>query len=717
MFKEVIFIFIISIICVNAGEYLDINISYDNGVYDYEIIGLNYYDVIDNEGNYVYQVFDLSNNIVEMDSFEFDREIRFYYENGTDETFLRDYYSGILSVKYDKNILDIFVYNDSLDMILEINLVDYFKEEEKIIEEPVSEEKKYLLYILIFSLIIILILILRNLRKKVFIFFILFSFLISAAGLNFGESLGYETNDYLSFSGDPNGVSSSSLNDLNVINIEKEGDLKIGDNEFKNIIPTENGKSTFTLDAKGDLVEADFKIGDQGGDYNIKGTKFYAPPGSNVKFKDGIITLNAPKDSEFKELPMSENGPDMKITGENVKINQFNTLNKGEILIKGNTFYTKDSVINGIHVYSEQETKLFFDGNKHGVDTSYISLGEVGVYTNIAKDKGDFNLDFTKDSFFKGDVKFDFDDKESYSLKMEDYDPNPVVRLYSKLGGKTKLFRMQNGPNIFDTYTNRDIRFVNDKSNIKAVPFEFDIGIGFVNFEEDGSFNLVEDLISKPKFFVDKSSKRLLEKKYNIKLNGDYSKDQLSYLGDVLDSSTPEMRVGLKEIVLYNNKNDLLKACHQSDESTVGCIGNNVVEVTSDKFSDDEFLVHELSHPLIEKYSSRYKKGEKNLFKQEWYDIHKGNDAYPNKKLSDGLGWSDESLFEVAYGYATPYGATDWDEDISDMTTKIRNRPMEFKQHICEYSPYTGVYIASFDFLVKYKFITEEDKQKVFEQC
>jgi len=31
MFKEVIFIFIISIICVNAGEYLDINISYDIG--------------------------------------------------------------------------------------------------------------------------------------------------------------------------------------------------------------------------------------------------------------------------------------------------------------------------------------------------------------------------------------------------------------------------------------------------------------------------------------------------------------------------------------------------------------------------------------------------------------------------------------------------------------------------------------------------------------
>jgi len=113
--------------------------------------------------------------------------------------------------------------------------------------------------------------------KKILVLLLLSFYVVGADGgsMEFGEPLGYD-NDYLGFTGDTGELESLYLysSDSRVISIGGDGgDLKIGDNEFKNIVPRDDGKSTFTLDAKGDLVEADFKIGDQGGDYNIKGSK------------------------------------------------------------------------------------------------------------------------------------------------------------------------------------------------------------------------------------------------------------------------------------------------------------------------------------------------------------------------------------------------------------------------------------------------------------
>jgi len=47
-----LFVFFVLTIFVNAGEYLDINISYDHGKYNYEILGLNYYESLENLGSY-----------------------------------------------------------------------------------------------------------------------------------------------------------------------------------------------------------------------------------------------------------------------------------------------------------------------------------------------------------------------------------------------------------------------------------------------------------------------------------------------------------------------------------------------------------------------------------------------------------------------------------------------------------------------------------------
>ena len=403
--------------------------------------------------------------------------------------------------------------------------------------------------------------------KKILVLLLLSFYVVGADGgsMEFGEPLGYD-NDYLGFTGDTGELESLYLysSDSRVISIGGDGgDLKIGDNEFKNIVPRDDGKSTFTLDAKGDLVEADFKVGDTG-IYSIGGTEFQAPPGSNVKFKDGIITLNPPKDSRI-EFPQSldASSADVKIIGENIKLPGEHILNSGEILVRGfNNYQVSDARIDGVDIIGEK-VPVYFDGKIHDYVTSYVSFGEDTVFANIVQDDGGYNLDFNKDSIMKGETDFYFKDKGSYSM-MFDGNTN-VAGLQVRTKSSEELFNFENG---YD-------RFI-----VKGDGTVLKSGFGLTNNPSDFtlSSNILDDDLSftKEGFIIGAMEEvplntDALEREHNVKIKGHVKSDALMDLERIIREINPkgvidEVQVSsnspcgdscLKDRVAYVNPEDI----------------------------------------------------------------------------------------------------------------------------------------------------------------
>jgi len=747
MFKEVILIFVISIMCVNAGEYLDINISYDHGKYNYEILGLNYYESFENLGSYVYQSFDVNNDSLEVDTFDFDREIRFYYEDGTDEVFLMDYYSKVLSFRYYNNLERLEIYDDNLNRILDIDLI----EEVSSIEQPEVEavetvrERDYLLYFLIFILFLIIVLFIylfRRLGKKVFFFIILFCYLVSGIEelVDISNNFNGIESESITYSGDLSVIKSGSNR---IVKFEEGSVLNVKGQSFEGIVPySKKTSSSLTLDSKGEIIKADFLVGNSGGNYNINGVSFYAPPGSTVKFDKGVVTMNVLSGSELKELPLSKNGPDMRIKGENIKLDEDHTLSKGEISVKKDGFYVKDAVINEAHVYSENEIKLFLDGDSHGVDNSYVSLGKNKVFTNIAMGKGDFHLDFSQNSFFKGDVSFDFNDKETYSLKMEDLDPIPLVSLNSKMGGNVELFTLKNGPNKFIVNSDQKVMLNVGHDKSKGANFGLDMktayGIGSIYFDGNG-LSQMPYIDTKPRIFVNEVTKELFQKKYGIGLEGDYSDEDLALLSEKLDLSTLEMRRNVKGIVVYDDMDSLKEAC-KSKIALIGCAGDEKIFLLR-RMIGTNTLDHEFGHLLHGYHQEKAKEFEliKTLnpllwfsekeypnLEDEWRSVAFGGTKYGylgDAKLKDASSFVPISMTGTPYlpakGFCRDYGTKSWEEDISTMLECVKgSSDRNFNDYVCKSGKnYDLRYAKKVDLLYKFKFISSTDYNRVFAGC
>lgn len=754
---------------------MDINLTYDHGVYNYDILGRSYHENIDTFGFFKYKVFDFNNSLVEENFFDFSGEVRVYYEDGIDISYKQDYFSHVFSVSYNSDIGSIEVYDKELNNVLIILFTKPVTEEVIVSEKELIKESDYIPYIFVLVLIIILIIFIfffGRLKKKIFLFFILFSFLV--AGID--ESLittdlssQFSENSLpVTYNGDLNLFQE---NGLNVITFDKPGAvLNVGDNKFENIVPySDKVPSKITLDASGNIIDANFLVGRQGGSYLINGIDFYAPPGSTVIFKDGVINLDIPKGVELTSLPISSSETSiMKIKGEGVWLVDGVRLDSGEINFKGDGFYTRGAVINGIRVTSSEDTRLFFDGKKQDLVDNYVSFGEKNVYANIVKDKGNYNLDFTKTSFFAEDVAFSLNDNADYYLNIKDGKNRPVVSWdVAKLGDGQELFTLKNGGNVFSFRDDFALQAL--VSGGVGAPFSVTspkIPDQFVRFNEDGSYDFLSYNKYPSVISVNNVNKDLIEKHYNIKLDGDYSKEDLLVIADILDKSTPEMLSSLKSVGVRDDIQSLLDACalpYIPEHINVrGCAGSGDVFLLRSSIPS-EVLSHEMAHNLQDRYESAdfQKSGESvSSLEKEWTSLAVGsNDEsydYLEAVKSKGTGkplidtslvsWAEGSetptqlletkysqenprlkfdknvdLGDPAYGFARPYGAVNWNEDISTMVESVKfPESSNLQPYICEKSPYYSkgqIYVKKIDLLYKNKFITQEDYNNLYASC
>lgn len=729
---------------VYAGEYYDINISYDKGVYNYELLGISYHEKVNNLGFYYYKVYDINNQSVELGSFDFSGEVRVYYEDGTDDVFRKDHYSKVLSINTTKDLGNIKIYDDQLN-----NILDILIEKPLLLSEFKSVDEKdngvYLLVLGVGIIFLIIIFSIVRLRKKIFLFLILFSVL--TMGVDQGTMVpSMETVQEVSYED----VSFVTQGDLRVYTFDKKGGvLNVGDRSFENIVPMPEGHSKIIVDQMGKVVEANFKVSKEG--YYTLGDveNFYVPSGSIVRYKDGVINLEAAKGSKLSQLPIALGDTTMKIKGDGVWFSDGLRLDNGELILNNGGFFFKELVVNGVHMSSEEDIPLFLDGISHGVDDSYVSLGKQNIFANIALDKGKYSLEFTKDSFFKGDVAFDLNNRGSFSLDFQDrVEDKPLVtyNLFKTYGSPEELIKISNGGTSISILGNKQVltKKWGDELGEDFI-FQSLKTNNYFEFEEGNlNFGAIKPVV---KYLASSSMKKEFQDKFGVILNGDYNEDELKKLTYIWTESTIDLSSSINEVTVYDDPKLLATDCGNTGENTAGCAFDNQIYILRSKINSD-VIDHEMAHGLqsvqmassfepigLDALEQSFLRGDSQLssldIEKDWrLAAFPETDGYGYKEdfqkglveksllADDDVTWVDPNKALMSDGFVSPYSAKTWKEDNSEALRVVKNNPADYSLVVCKNSKYYDKrYENKLEVLFKYKYITKENVAKVYSFC
>ncbi|HLC87421.1 MAG TPA: hypothetical protein VJH65_04060 [Candidatus Nanoarchaeia archaeon] len=152
------------------------------------------------------------------------------------------------------------------------------------------------------------------------------------------------------------------------IKISGEGDPKvnINGNLFENLNP--EGLNYIDINENGEITGAEFSVNENGGNYEIGTSSFYAPPNSRITFYGGEITILAEDNSEIKEVPnilgTGTEAYSTIISGTNLKLPGGHLLNQGKITFEkiGRSYVPKgiSTEINGMNIQADSNTYIAF---------------------------------------------------------------------------------------------------------------------------------------------------------------------------------------------------------------------------------------------------------------------------------------------------------------------------------------------------------------------
>ena len=543
------------------------------------------------------------------------------------------------------------------------------------------------------------------------------------------------------------------------ITFDKKGaSAKIDVNDFSGVMSQEEtGKPAYVeLDKDGNIVKADFMTGEKGGVFNFGGVKFNTPPNSNVFYDADNGELKLEKGSEIKEIL-----DEITISGENIKfpneVTMTGTLSydeNGQAFIKSEDIFAE---INGVKVYNLKSSKskpinIFFDGKHH--DERYVSFGEQNL---IMKDLGsEGELGFLKNNPY---------------LKIEDGD---YVSMTPMHGSEIEITNrdakglipkvITKGPfNIHEDSKNikfmEDVRIYSDSQNIFTTsPIELNIldsdGTTKFGIFKDGkkmmghkvfidNFNRIaivpdttEDiLVSSDKIDVKFSARikynyptmeninRLVNKKISSYVSEGKESMMLGRLRDYYNTITPATKNSIQSITLGNqnyfkNEGVPLANAFAKYDGTIN-------------FKDSEFNLkvfkHEGAHTRHFQILKEWEKEQSSFskifrrdspFDRKWMGITKSKEY--GKMVSKGkLGYwmynNGKNADSPSEGFVKAYGATTQLEDIATFVENA-NKPEFFSDLINpQSSEYDIKYRQKLDLLYQYKFIPNNEYNKILE--
>jgi hypothetical protein len=261
--------------------------------------------------------------------------------------------------------------------------------------------------------------------------FLLGSFFTLAEVLDVGEGFGLESGkifgDGIEFSG---GIVSF---------ISEGGYLNLSGNVFENIVSQdEAGHPTFIkLDSEGNILEADFSVNEEGGNFLVNGVDFDVPANSRVFFNEGILELQ-------ENTKINSISQEAIISGENIFLPKDYLMESGILNFDSegnswidfdslkeddyNLYYDKAAIINGIRISnpsgeSGKKASLFFDSDDESLDGIYFFKQEFKLEGEdvlresfVAKTDSENSLDFV---FDKSNPYFNIEDMDHFAIKLE----------------------------------------------------------------------------------------------------------------------------------------------------------------------------------------------------------------------------------------------------------------------------------------------------------
>lgn len=452
----------------------------------------------------------------------------------------------------------------------------------------------------------------------------LFVVCVGAEQFEYGIQLGLDDPNMVSFEGEKGDINYQTFTETSGLAsgfeqytdggriVVNQGDLKIKGFDFNNLVKSSDGNpSEFIIDGEGNIKEAKFNVGEGGGNYLIAGTQFDAPAGSNVQFKDGIITMNVPEGSLVKSLPLASTDSEFILKGKIVEFTDFGVhrLDDGELIIKSVSddqgivtpnYYVKDAMIDGIKVTGQPDvrtkdpvlTQVFFDGKEHGTETSYISLQDVNnpeskVYINVARFKGGFDM-----TAIDG-TRYAFNDNGAYNYEMSTrggnaFDTYSIVSV--KPESKDVLFSMSTATQELlvkgdgNEYIRPKFTFLDDESALDE-PFE-EQGVVY-NFEpidlrskDNEPLIIKDDGYSHGMIESSPITVQVIEKKYDIQvepaLPGE-SYGSLYLMDSIIRDVLPQNKIDNAVVV---DENVFSEACGGLVEGT-SCIQDKTLMINS----------------------------------------------------------------------------------------------------------------------------------------
>ena len=239
----------------------------------------------------------------------------------------------------------------------------------------------------------------RKLLIRLIGLFVVFTLFFSFVYAENDEPTDYSSEYDIDVSVVGNGIESEKVDYGVSFSFGKNSDLTIGKNKFEGIVDYGENSSTIDVNQMGEIVEAHLKVdSDKGTLLKFEGyPEFYAPSGSTVDFKDGvlIVELESASASLFK-IPMNEKGKNIVIKGSS------------DIELKINEEY--------VTIPAGQE--LYYDGNYYLAKGGNIILNNREANFYSKNDRVDlFFSDIDKVSYDESSNSAAFFDSDGFSLK------------------------------------------------------------------------------------------------------------------------------------------------------------------------------------------------------------------------------------------------------------------------------------------------------------
>ena len=246
------------------------------------------------------------------------------------------------------------------------------------------------------------------------------------------------------FEGDVSGqgLETKEIGETNSFTFEEEdANLKVGDDEFKNI--KEGTGSYIHLDETGVITQAEFITNDGGGTYSLGGTTFDVPPNSKVEYDKEKGILNFPDGGEIKKFPKAESKEEgleipkfeqLQIKGKDIKLPEGHVLNSGTLNYDGEKLFIdggKETVIDDLKINSKDSTDIYFDGKEH--EGNIISFGEKNLII-----QGEQEIKFLKNNPYIKIEEGDSVNMQPYygsSIKIQNRDAQGLIPKVMTKGG------------------------------------------------------------------------------------------------------------------------------------------------------------------------------------------------------------------------------------------------------------------------------------------